>query len=152
MGTPFKEVYNAFLGRIEQDEWSLTADLGNLERDWFELMKMAIARFMFPRVSLEFYEVEECFVEELGQEEIQFLAVLMKNEWLKRCLATWRVIQQQYHTKDFEFLSQANHMSKLIDLVELSNREVLNMTNVYSRMQNHQPFNWSQLAGGKANG
>lgn len=149
MGTPFKEVYNAFLGRIEQDEWSLTADLGNLERDWFELMKMAIARFMFPRVSLEFYEVEECFVEELGQEEIQFLAVLMKNEWLKRCLATWRVIQQQYHTKDFEFLSQANHMSKLIDLVELSNKEVLNMTNTYSRMVNHRPFNWAQLAGGK---
>ena len=113
MGTPFKEVYNAFLGRIEQDEWSLTTDLGNLERDWYELMK---------------------------------------NEWLKRCLATWRVIQQQYHTKDFEFLSQANHMSKLIDLVELSNKEVLNMTNVYSRMQNHQPFNWSQLAGGRTNG
>ena len=152
MGTPFKEVYNAFLGRIEQDEWSLTADLGNLERDWFELMKMAIARFMFPRVSLEYNEVDECFVEELGQEEIQVLAVLMKNEWLKRCLATWRVIQQQYHTKDFEFLSQANHMSKLIDLVELSNKEVSNMINVYGRMRNHQPFNWSQLAGGRTNG
>ncbi|MDY5067222.1 MAG: hypothetical protein SPE58_00410 [Lactobacillus johnsonii] len=152
MGTPFREVNNAFLGRIEQDEWSLTADLGNLERDWFELMKMAIARFMFPRVSLEYNEVDECFVEELGQEEIQVLAVLMKNEWLKRCLATWRVIQQQYHTKDFEFLSQANHMSKLIDLVELSNREVSNMINVYGRMRNHQPFNWSQLAGGKTNG
>lgn len=152
MGTPFREVNNAFLGRIEQDEWSLTADLGNLERDWFELMKMAIARFMFPRVSLEYNEVDECFVEELGQEEIQVLAVLMKNEWLKRCLATWRVIQQQYHTKDFEFLSQANHMSKLIDLVELSNKEVSNMINVYGRMRNHQPFNWSQLAGGKTNG
>ena len=76
----------------------------------------------------------------------------MKNEWLKRCLATWRVIQQQYHTKDFEFLSQANHMSKLIDLVELSNREVSNMINVYGRMRNHQPFNWSQLAGGRTNG
>ena len=152
MGTPFREVNNAFLGRIEQDEWSLTADLGNLERDWFELMKMAIARFMFPRVSLEYNEVDECFVEELGQEEIQVLAVLMKNEWLKRCLATWRVIQQQYHTKDFEFLSQANHMSKLIDLVELSNKEVSNMINIYGRMRNHQPFNWSQLAGGRTNG
>ena len=152
MGTPFREVNNAFLGRIEQDEWSLTADLGNLERDWFELMKMAIARFMFPRISLEYNEVDECFVEELGQEEIQVLAVLMKNEWLKRCLATWRVIQQQYHTKDFEFLSQANHMSKLIGLVELSNREVSKMINVYGRMRNHQPFNWSQLAGGRTNG
>ena len=136
MGTPFKVVNSAFLGRIEQDEWSLTEDLANLERDWFELMKMAIARFMFPRVSLEI-------------DEEQFLGVLMKNEWLKRCLATWRVIQQQYHTKDFEFLSQANHMSKLIDLVELSNKEVLNMTNTYSRMVNHRPFNWAQLAGGR---
>ena len=152
MGTPFREVNNAFLGRIEQDEWSLTADLGNLERDWFELMKMAIARFMFPRVSLEYNEVDECFVEELGQEEIQVLAVLMKNEWLKRCLATWRVIQQQYHTKDFEFLSQANHISKLIDLVELSNRECLNMTNLYSRVRKHKPFDWTQLAGGKTSG
>ena len=152
MGTPFREVYNAFLGRIEQDEWSITQDLGNLERDWFELMKMAIARFMFPRIDLTIDENEECFVEELSQAEIQFLAVLMKNEWLKRCLATWRIIQQQYHTKDFEFLSQANHMAKLIDLVELSNKEVLNMTNVYSRMRNHEPFNWSLLAGGKYNG
>lgn len=148
MGTPFKVVNEAFLGRIEQDEWSLTTDLADLQRDWFELMKMAIARFMFPKVSLAYDEESECFVEELGQGEIQFLAVLMKNEWLKRCLATWRVIQQQYHTKDFEFLSQANHMAKLINLVELSNKEVLNMTNVYSRMQNHTPFNWSQLAGG----
>lgn len=148
MGTPFKVVNEAFLGRIEQDEWSLTTDLADLKRDWLELMKMAIARFMFPKISLEYDEESECFVEELGQGEIQFLAVLMKNEWLKRCLATWRVIQQQYHTKDFEFLSQANHMAKLINLVELSNREVLNMTNVYSRMQNHSPFNWSQLAGG----
>lgn len=148
MGTPFKVVNEAFLGRIEQDEWSLITDLADLKRDWFELMKMAIARFMFPKISLEYDEESECFVEELGQGEIQFLAVLMKNEWLKRCLATWRVIQQQYHTKDFEFLSQANHMAKLINLVELSNREVLNMTNVYSRMQNHSPFNWSQLAGG----
>ena len=73
----------------------------------------------------------------------------MKNEWLKRCLASWRLIQQQYHTKDFEFLSQANHMAKLQSMVELSNAEVLNMTNVYSRMREHKPFNWSQLAGGR---
>ena len=149
MGTPFKEVNAAFLARIEQNEWDLLKDVAYLERDWLEFMKMAIARFMFPRVSLELDNEQECFVEELSQAEIQFLAVLMKNEWLKRCLATWRVIQQQYHTKDFEFLSQANHMSKLIDLVELSNKEVLNMTNTYSRMVNHRPFNWAQLAGGR---
>ena len=149
MGTPFKEVNAAFLGRIEQNEWDLLKDIAYLERDWLEFMKMAIARFMFPRVSLALNYEEECFVEELSQAEIQFLAVLMKNEWLKRCLASWRLIQQQYHTKDFEFLSQANHMAKLQSMVELSNAEVLNMTNVYSRMRDHKPFNWSQLAGGR---
>ena len=149
MGTPFKEVNAAFLARIEQNEWDLLKDIAYLERDWLEFMKMAIARFMFPRVSLELDNEQECFVEELSQAEIQFLAVLMKNEWLKRCLASWRLIQQQYHTKDFEFLSQANHMAKLQSMVELSNAEVLNMTNVYSRMRDHKPFNWSQLAGGR---
>ena len=149
MGTPFKEVNAAFLARIEQNEWDLLKDIAYLERDWLEFMKMAIARFMFPRVSLELDNEQECFVEDLSQAEIQFLAVLMKNEWLKRCLASWRLIQQQYHTKDFEFLSQANHMAKLQSMVELSNAEVLNMTNVYSRMRDHKPFNWSQLAGGR---
>lgn len=149
MGTPFKEVYNAFLARIEQDEWSLTTDLGNLERDWFELMKMAINRFNFPRVSLEYGENNECFVEELGLQEIQYLAVVMKNEWYKRCVSTWRLIQQQYHTKDFEFLSQANHISKLLELVEQSNKECFNMADRYSRVINHKPFDWTKLAGGK---
>lgn len=152
MGTPFREVYNAFLARIEQDEWSLTTELGNLERDWFELLKMAINRFMFPRIELTYDMELECFENELGNEEIQYLAVLMKNEWYKRCVSTWRLIQQQYHTKDFEFLSQANHISKLIDLVELSNRECLNMTNLYSRVRDHKPFDWTQLAGGKTSG
>ena len=149
MGTPFKEVYNAFLARIEQDEWSLTTDLGNLERDWFELMKMAINRFNFPRVSLEYDENNECFVEKLGLQEIQYLAVVMKNEWYKRCVSTWRLIQQQYHTKDFEFLSQANHISKLLELVEQSNKECFNMADRYSRVINHKPFDWAKLAGGK---
>lgn len=149
MGTPFKEVYNAFLARIEQDEWSLTTDLGNLERDWFELMKMAINRFNFPRISLEYDENNECFVEKLGLQEIQYLAVVMKNEWYKRCVSTWRLIQQQYHTKDFEFLSQANHISKLLELVEQSNKECFNMADRYSRVINHKPFDWTKLAGGK---
>lgn len=152
MGTPFSVVYDAFLARIEQDEWSLTTELGDLERDWFELLKMAINRFMFPRVNLSYDIEEECFIEELTEAEIQYLAVFMKNEWYKRCISTWRLIQQQYHTKDFEFLSQANHISKLQELVELSNKECLNMTNLYSRVRDHKPFDWTRLAGGRISG
>ena len=55
MGTPFREVYETFLGKIEQDEWNLITDLGNLEQDWLMMLKSAINRFMFPRVSLKYF-------------------------------------------------------------------------------------------------
>ena len=42
---------------------------------------MAINRFMFPRIELSYDIDTECFDNELGNEEIQYLAVFMKNEW-----------------------------------------------------------------------
>jgi len=58
MATPFLRVYDAFLARITADEWTLEEELAIVERDWQELLKMAIARFKYPRVSLEFEEVD----------------------------------------------------------------------------------------------
>ena len=45
MATPFLKVYNAFLGRITADEWTLEEELAIVERDWQELLRMAIFRF-----------------------------------------------------------------------------------------------------------
>ena len=57
MATPFLKVYDAFLARITSDEWTLEEELAIVERDWQELLKMAIARFKYPRVSLDYEEV-----------------------------------------------------------------------------------------------
>ena len=59
MATPFLKVYDAFLARITADEWTLEEELAIVERDWQELLKMAIARFKYPRVSLDFEEVSD---------------------------------------------------------------------------------------------
>lgn len=61
MATPFLKVYDAFLGRITADEWTLEEELAIVERDWQELLRIAIFRFKYPRVSLE--------VEALDQDE-----------------------------------------------------------------------------------
>jgi len=61
MATPFLKVYDAFLGRITADEWTLEEELAIVERDWQELLHIAIFRFKYPRVSLE--------VEALDQDE-----------------------------------------------------------------------------------
>jgi len=105
MATPFLKVYDAFLARITADEWTLEEELAIVERDWRELLKMAIFRFKYPRVRLDVEEVDQDeeadpgqlkrvqFVEDLTNDEIQLLALYMKHEWVKRCIASWENIR-----------------------------------------------------------
>ena len=105
MATPFLKVYDAFLARITADEWTLEEELAIVERDWQELLNIAIFRFKYPRVNLEREEVEPSdndnphelkvyqFVNDLTNDEIQLLALYMKHEWVKRCIASWENIR-----------------------------------------------------------
>ena len=105
MATPFLKIYDAFLARITADEWTLEEELAIVERDWQELLRMAIFRFKYPRVDLEVEEVTEQdpehpnqfglyqFVNDLTNDEIQLLALYMKHEWVKRCIASWENIR-----------------------------------------------------------
>ena len=49
MATPFLKVYEAFLARITADEWTLEEDIAIVERDWQQLLDIAIFRFKYPR-------------------------------------------------------------------------------------------------------
>ena len=118
MATPFLKVYDAFLARITADEWTLEEELAIVERDWQELLRIGIFRFKYPRIALDIEEVETeqehslpiyQFVNDLTNDEIQLLALYMKHEWIKRCIASWENIRQLYADKDF---SQANHLDK----------------------------------------
>ena len=163
MATPFLKVYDAFLARITADEWTLEEELAIVERDWQELLKMAIARFKYPRVSLEFEELSAADEEEnvpqlkiyqfsadLTNDEIQMLAVLMKHEWIKRCVASWEHIGQLYTSKDF---SAANHLDKLNDLELSVKREVDKQQDIYDRSRGKAPAEiFSRLAGKRPHG
>ena len=101
MATPLLRVYDAFLARITADEWTLEEELAIVERDWRQLLKMSIFRFKYPRVSLEIEETGEStgvfqFTEDLTNDQIQLLALYMKHEWIKRCIASWENIRQLY--------------------------------------------------------
>ena len=158
MATPFLKVYDAFLARITTDEWTLEEELAIVERDWQELLKMAIARFKYPRVSLEFEEVSDAaiedsapqlkiyqFREDLSNDEIQLLAVYMKHEWIKRCVASWEHIGRLYTSKDF---SAANHLDKLNDLQAATLKEVEEQQDIYDRSRGKTPAEiFRKLAG-----
>ena len=158
MATSFHKVYDAFLARITADEWTLEEELAIVERDWQELLKMAIFRFKYPRVGLEVEEIETPeqtpdghtihmyqFVNDLTNDEIQILALYMKHEWVKRCIASWENIRQLYADKDF---SQANHLDKLNKLEAAVALEVHKAEGVYDRSRSKRPADlFKKLAG-----
>lgn len=145
MATPFLKVYDAFLARITADEWTLEEELAIVERDWQELLKMAIYRFKYPRVSLDIDTDTSTFINDITNDEIQLLALYMKHEWVKRCIASWENIRQLYADKDF---SQANHLDKLNNLQEAVELEVHRAEGIYDRSRNKRPADlFKKLAG-----
>jgi len=161
MATPFLKVYDAFLARITADEWTLEEELAIVERDWQELLKIAIFRFKYPRVSLDIEEVETGeqeenspqlqmyqFVGDLTNDEIQLLALYMKHEWIKRCIASWENIRQLYADKDF---SQANHLDKLNKLETAVDLEVHRAEGIYDRSREKTPADLFMKLAGKKN-
>ena len=160
MATPFRKVYEAFLARSTADEWSVEEEISIVERDWQQLLDMAIFRFKYPRVSLEkeYYDPNPdddidktfCwrFTEDLSQDEIQLLALYMKHEWIKRCIASWENIRQLYADSDF---SQANHLDKLIKLEASVADEVHKAEGIYDRSRHKRPADKFKKLAGKNN-
>lgn len=139
--TPFRQVYDAFLSRILEDEWQQWM-LEEAELDWRHIMENAITWFKFPRVSLE--RTDEGFVEDLGPQEIQVIADYMKCEWLNRCILTWENIKPMYEERDF---SQANLLDKLSNTLAQEKKNAQMRESIYYRSRNGKPFDFSKLAG-----
>lgn len=155
MATSLFKVYEAFLARITADEWTLEEELAIVERDWRELLKIAIFRFKYPRIDLTIEPVSEIepegqfqFVGDLTNDEIQLLALYMKHEWIKRCIASWENIRQLYADKDF---SQANHLDKLNKLEAAVEVEVHRAEGIYDREREKQPASLFKKLAGKKN-
>ena len=145
MATPLQEVYEAFLSKIEADDWMLTEEENVVTEDWRMLLNAAIMQFRYPRVSLDYDKESAVFTDELGNDEIQILANLMKLEWIRRCISTWDNIRQLYSDKDF---SQANFLDKLNKTGEQVRNECRLMLDRYGRSTKYKPDKmFGKLAG-----
>ena len=91
---------------------------------------------------------------ELTSEEINILAVLMKHAWLQRQVASVENTRMKFSGADFKFTSQANHLAKLLNLLNEVNREAHHMQRLYRRRKLNQDglyaSNWSVLRSNSA--
>lgn len=144
--TQLQVVYDAFLGKMLEDEW-LNWDLEDIEADWRVLLNAALPWFKFPRVSLDIVvdeeDDEEKFEADLNNEEIQIIATYMKCEWLNRTILTWENVKPLYEERDF---SQANLLDKFNEMLAAEKKNAARLEAVYYRSIKRKPFGYSQLA------
>ena len=157
MGTPFTQVYNRFLGKITDDMYmELTPE--DTVRDLRNLLIDAIPGFEFPRRNLLDYTLVETenaleeassFAAELTSEEINILAILMMIGWTQRQITSIENTRMKFSSSDFKFTSQANHLSKLLNLLAETQRQSHHMQRLYKRRKiddnGEYKSNWSVL-------
>lgn len=62
--TPLMNVYDAFLSKVNEDDWAHCYTKEDLEwfiKDWRAFLDSALLYFKFPRCSLEIDESNQCF-------------------------------------------------------------------------------------------
>lgn len=149
--TKFEAVYDRFFGKITDDMYlELTPE--DTQRDLQSLLIDSIPGFEFPRQKLDYSINEEGtaeFSSDLTDEEINILALLMKNAWLNRQITSIENTRQKYSGSDFKMTSQANHLAKLLVLRNETRREEFHMQRLYKRRKlDENGFirsNWSKL-------
>ena len=98
-----------------------------------------------PRVEIE----HSSFAAELTSEEINILAILMMCAWVQRQVTSIENTRMKYSGTDFKMTSQANHLSKLLSLLNECNRQSLHMQRLYKRRKiidnGEYRSNWSVL-------
>ena len=104
--------------------------------------------------SNELSEIPKVLVErsyfnaDLSEEEINILALLMKQSWVQRQVTSIENTRMKYSGSDFKMTSQANHLSKLLSLLEESKRDSFHMQRLYKRRKmtsSGYQSNWSVL-------
>jgi hypothetical protein len=85
---------------------------------------------------------------ELTSEEINILALLMKQGWVQRQVTSIENTRMKYSGSDFKMTSQANHLAKLLTLLTESRRDSFHMQRLYKRRKpadGGYKSNWSSL-------
>jgi hypothetical protein len=137
---PRKNLYDYTIEVREIDEADLVPEDFVLGVVWGEILDTSLA----PRVLVD----KSRFNVELTPEEINILALLMKQGWVQRQVTSIENTRMKYSGSDFKMTSQANHLSKLLALLEESRRDSFHMQRLYKRRKfadGGYKSNWSSL-------
>ena len=136
--TSFDTIIDKFLSKVTDDMYLELTEEDTI-RDAKQYLLDAIPYFEFPRFALYDYDIEKATYNiDLTQEEINILAILMKQAWLDRQINSIENTRMKYSGSDFKFTSQANHLQKLLSLKAENHRENIHAQRLYKRRKTHE--------------
>lgn len=124
---PRQNLYDYTIELTEKPESDVTPDEFILGTVWGEVDSGDLLGT--PKVLVD----KSRFNIELTAEEINILALLMKQGWVQRQVTSIENTRMKYSGADFKMTSQANHLSKLLSLLEESRRDSFHMQRLYKR-------------------
>ena len=139
---PRQNLYDYVIEVREIREDDLTPDDFVLGTVWGEIGRDTLLEV--PNVLVD----KSRFNVELTPEEINILALLMKQGWVQRQVASIENTRMKYSGSDFKMTSQANHLSKLLSLLNEARRDSFHMQRLYKRRKladGGYKSNWSSL-------
>ena len=148
--TSFNTIIDRFLSKITDDMYLELTEEDTI-RDAKQYLLDAIPYFEFPHFAPYDYDAEKGVYNcDLTQEEINILAILMKQAWLDRQINSIENTRMKYSGSDFKFTSQANHLAKLLTLKTENHRENIHAQRLYNRHKivketGHVMSNWHIL-------
>lgn len=97
---------------------------------------------------------QSSFSADLTDEEINILALMMMTAWVNRQVASIENTRMKFTGSDFKMTSQANHLSKLMNLLSEVQRQSFHMQRLYKRRKlgsdGKYSSNWSVLGNNSA--
>ena len=139
---PRKNLYDYTIEVREMGEDELTPDDFVLGTAWGDIEDATLLET--PNVLVD----KSRFNVELTPEEINILALLMKQGWVQRQVTSIENTRMKYSGSDFKMTSQANHLAKLLTLLTESRRDSFHMQRLYKRRKladGGYKSNWASL-------
>lgn len=137
--------YVTELAEVGEDETS--TDDFIIGPAWGELLDESLSA---PKVLVD----RSRFNATLTSEEINILAILMKQGWVQRQVTSIENTRMKYSGPDFKMTSQANHLQKLLTTLTECRRDSLHMQRLYKRRKFNKEgayeSNWSILRSSNA--
>jgi len=131
MATPFEDVYSFFLSKVSDYSFVKFTD-EELEEEFEKYLRSACAKFFSAGNRLDKDLTFKEFERDLTDLEIEILALLMVIEYLNPKIIATENMKQFLGTKEYKIYSQANHLSKMLELKNQIKSEVNHLMSQYS--------------------